>query len=69
MIIGPCACCGRDYIPSIPGLMWMDTFYRRKCNCGCEVMICTQCVNLDQIKGKYKCKSCDRDIKIEKILE
>lgn len=69
-----CSCCG--YVgKQYPGLMYMDMFYRKDCSCcGSEGVICGPCLQKSQMAHhggttrKVECKSCNRDRKIEEVL-
>lgn len=69
-----CDCCGYVSQDSIPGVYYMDMFYKHKCSsCEGDALLCSSCTgqHSEHIEGEWRtdCKSCARDMKIDKIID
>jgi hypothetical protein len=58
-----CEICEVEQQETPPGVLWLDIFYIRKCECEREIHFCGSCTSKIGI-----CKSCKRENKINSIL-
>ena len=62
-----CMSCNREQVDTPPGLYYIDTFFKSECSrCGGDGWVCSNCTGG---KTPKRCDSCERDIKIERILK
>ena len=59
-----CDNCGYKAQQVPPGIHYIEHFFYNNCSCGDKSVVCGKCIT---IKGLL-CKTCKRDVKIEKIL-
>lgn len=68
-----CDCCGYVGQDSIPGIYYMDMFFKHRCTgCNGNTHLCSNCTgSKSEHNGEWvtECKSCVRNRKIDKIVD